>query len=224
MIAMDFLALAQQCAPAVHPDTIAAVVRVESGFNPYAIGVVGGRLERQPKNKEEAIATAQALKEAGWNFSVGIGQVNRYNLPKYNLTLQDAFEPCKNLAVGAEILKDCYQRAASAGIAQGQQSLQAALSCYYSGNFTRGFTPDSPGEPSYVQKVLANAGQDAKAIPVVPAAQKAGTGNPSDSPVLLQGVKAKPAKPVRVPAKYDGFNNSTEDPADFNGFSEPKKS
>lgn len=29
-----FLALAMQCAPFVHPDTILAVARVESGFNP----------------------------------------------------------------------------------------------------------------------------------------------------------------------------------------------
>lgn len=221
MVAMDFYALAQECAPAVHPETMAAVVRVESGFNPYAIGVVNGRLQRQPKNLAEAVATATALEQGGWNYSVGIGQVNKYNLPKYGLSLQDAFEPCKNLAAGAEILKDCYQRAAASGIQAGQPALQAALSCYYSGNFARGLRPDAPGQPSYVQKVLANAGQAVNAIPVIPAPQKTGQQQPSnnpDAPVQLQAVKPAPAKPVRVPIRYDGFTPATEDPRKYNGY------
>lgn len=49
---LDFMVLAQQCAPTVAPQTMAAVVQVESSFNPYAIGVVGGRLQRQPKSQE----------------------------------------------------------------------------------------------------------------------------------------------------------------------------
>ncbi|HBN8308897.1 TPA: transglycosylase SLT domain-containing protein [Pseudomonas aeruginosa] len=49
---LDFMALAQQCAPTVAPQTMAAVVQVESSFNPYAIGVVGGRLQRQPNTKK----------------------------------------------------------------------------------------------------------------------------------------------------------------------------
>ena len=79
---MDFIALAEQCAPSVHPQTMAAVARVESGFNPFAIGVVGGRLVRQPVNKAEAVATAKSLEQNRFKISMGLGQVNRYNLPK----------------------------------------------------------------------------------------------------------------------------------------------
>ncbi|EGC99197.1 lytic transglycosylase catalytic, partial [Burkholderia sp. TJI49] len=43
-----FAQLARACAPNVDPETLAALVRTESGFNPYAIGVVGGHLTRQP--------------------------------------------------------------------------------------------------------------------------------------------------------------------------------
>jgi type IV secretion system protein VirB1 len=154
---MDFLALAQQCAPAVHPQTIAAVVRVESGFNPYAIGVVGGRLERQPANKAEAVATAKALEQAGYNFSLGVGQVNRYNLPKYGLDYEQAFDACQSLRVGSLILKECFDRARGR-IKGEQEALHAALSCYYSGNFSTGFRADFAGQPSYVQKVLNAAG------------------------------------------------------------------
>lgn len=168
---LDFIALAQQCAPTVHPNTLAAVVRVESGFNPYAIGVVGGRLERQPTNKAEAVATAKALESMGYNFSLGIGQVNRYNLPKYGLDYSAAFEPCENLRVGSLILKDCFDRAKTR-FADDQSALQASFSCYYSGNFSTGFRQDFAGQPSYVQKVLNSAatvsGSPAvKAIPVV---------------------------------------------------------
>ena len=102
---MDFAALAQTCAPAVHPLTMAAIVHVESEFNPYAIGVVGGRLVRQPRNLAEAVATAQSLEKAGYNFSVGVAQVNRYQLAGHGLDYTRAFDACASLRAGAEILE-----------------------------------------------------------------------------------------------------------------------
>src|SRR5664280_1757031 len=170
---LDLLALAQECAPTVAPQTMAAIVNVESGKNPYAIGVVGGRLERQPTNHQEAVATAKALAENGWNFSVGVAQVNRYNLPKYAISLEQAFDACTNIRVSSKILEDCYVRAAKT-TPDTQAALQAAFSCYYSGNFTRGFKPDVAGKPSYVEKVLANADVATQAIPVVPNIQSNG--------------------------------------------------
>src|ERR1700712_4361869 len=107
---MDFVALSE-CASAVHPQTTAALARVESGFNPYAIGVVRGSLVRQPRNLGEAVATATALDALGRNFSVGLGQVNRYNLARHGLTYQSAFEPCQNLQAAAAILRECFTRA-----------------------------------------------------------------------------------------------------------------
>ena len=70
---------------AVSPNIMQHIVRIESSGNPYAIGVVGGRLQRQPQNMSEAIATAKMLEKKGYNFSLGITQVNRYNLKKYGL-------------------------------------------------------------------------------------------------------------------------------------------
>jgi type IV secretion system protein VirB1 len=135
---------------------MAAVAHVESSFNPFAIGVVAGRLERQPANKAEAVVTAKALEKAGFNFSVGVGQVNRYNLPKYGLNYETAFDACPNLHAASLILKDCYDRA-KARWSVDQAALQAAFSCYYSGNFSTGFKQDFSGQPSYVQKVLSGA-------------------------------------------------------------------
>lgn len=153
---MEFLALAQQCAPTVHVQTMRAVVGIESSFNPFAIGVVGGRLKRQPRSLPEAIATAENLQRLGYNFSVGYAQVNRYNFGKYGLTLQSAFDGCRNLRAGSGILQACF-RDAKKKFPVEQQALRAAFSCYYSGNFLRGFRPDRAGDISYVDKVVRKA-------------------------------------------------------------------
>jgi type IV secretion system protein VirB1 len=170
---LAFEKLAAECAPDVHPTTLKGVVSTESAWNPYAIGVVGGRLDRQPRSQAEAIATARELAREGFNFSMGLGQVNRYNLPRYGETYETVFEPCRNLKAGSAILKDCFRRA-RARIGDDQQALHAALSCYYSGNFTRGLRPDKEGQPSYVQKVVANATGAVQPIPVVPAVKPEG--------------------------------------------------
>ncbi|MDQ8051229.1 MAG: lytic transglycosylase domain-containing protein, partial [Luteibacter sp.] len=46
---------------AVPAEVMQHVVNVESSRNPYAIGVVGGQLVRQPQNLGEAIATVKSL-------------------------------------------------------------------------------------------------------------------------------------------------------------------
>ena len=116
------------------------VVKVESSYNPYAIGVVGGHLVRQPKSLAEAVATAEMLESRGFNFSLGLAQVNRYNLKKYGLSnYSAAFKPCGNLLAGSQILRECHSRSGG--------NWGKAFSCYYSGNFTTGF------RHGYVQKV-----------------------------------------------------------------------
>ena len=129
---------------------MAAVARVESSFNPYAIGVVGGRLVRQPVARDEAVATARSLEEKGFNFSLGVGQVNRHNLARYGLDYASAFDACANLRAGAAILTECYARA-SKSRPDSQAALRAAFSCYYSGNFETGF------REGYVAKVVGDA-------------------------------------------------------------------
>src|SRR3546814_6409958 len=87
---------------AVPAEVMQHVVRVESSFNPYAIGVVGGHLVRQPKSLPEALATVRMLEQGGYNFSVGLAQVNRKNLDKYGLdSYEKAFQACPNLQAGS---------------------------------------------------------------------------------------------------------------------------
>jgi type IV secretion system protein VirB1 len=154
MMPLDFIALTLQCAPRVSPVTMAAIVRTESGFNPYAIGIVNGRLVHQPASLSEAVATAHALSAAGWNFSVGLAQVNLENWYAYGLNEQSAFDPCRNLAAGAAILQGCFESARRAQTdtgANSQSALRASLSCYVSGNFSTGY------RTGYVQRVVNNA-------------------------------------------------------------------
>ncbi|WGT64588.1 lytic transglycosylase domain-containing protein [Variovorax paradoxus] len=131
---------------AVPAQVMRHVVHVESGANPFAIGVVGGRLVRQPKTLEEAVATAQMLKSKGYNYSLGAAQVNQVNFRKYGFdTHEKAFDLCANLAAGASILASCYARAGG--------DWGKAFSCYYSGNFVTGF------RSGYVQKIYDSIGR-----------------------------------------------------------------
>lgn len=150
MEASTFAALALACAPQVHLTTTHALVSVESGFNPWAIGVVGGALRRQPNNRDEALATAYQLLTDGRNFSVGLGQINVGNFRRLGLNASSAFDPCQNLSAMQSVLTECFDRASqSRGGADTRQSvLRKALSCYYSGNFSTGF------RHGYVHKVV----------------------------------------------------------------------
>jgi type IV secretion system protein VirB1 len=175
---MDFQALAQECAPWVAPQTMAAIVKTESGFRPYAINVNGrAQLERQPATKSEATVTAKWLIANGYNIDLGLGQVNSVNLSKTGLSVEDAFDPCKNLAAAATILHWNYQ-AASRKVQGEQAALHAAISAYNTGSFTRGFSN------GYVQKVVMNAANSKGTVAAPP--------KPSEKPIPLR--KAKPQK------------------------------
>ena len=150
----DFHELAQRCAPTVAPETIAAVVTHESRANPFAIGINGGaRISRQPIDKQEAVETATRLIGMGLSIDLGLAQINSANLPKLGLTVEQVFDPCTNLRAAETVLRGCYDRA-SRRYGPGQQSLQSALSCFNTGNSTRGFAN------GYVASVyrIANAG------------------------------------------------------------------
>jgi len=209
---LDMTTFIQHCAPAVDSGTMSALIQVESSNHPYSIGVVGGRLVRQPVSHGEAVATAHQLDKDGWNFSIGLGQINRNYLAKHKINYNQAFGACKNLNISSKILKNCYVRAQKS-FTQPQAALRAALSCYYSGNFLRGFKSEPQNKPSYVQKVVAYASKGVQPIPVVPAIQidrkSEDTSNKNSSikdsetkkPVLNESTSDSPdAAPVLLPS------------------------
>ena len=149
--------MAKLCAPAVAPATLAQIAAVESSDNPYAIGVVGGRLARQPRSLVEAVATAGMLAANGWEYSVGLVQINQKHFAQYGLTAAAAFDPCTNLRVGGMIFLDCLKRAGNAANPMGD-----ALSCYYSGNFVAGY------RLGYVERVMSAATAQSNATIAIP--------------------------------------------------------
>lgn len=169
---------------AVPNDVMQHVVRVESSYNPYAIGVVGGRLARQPRSLPEALATVRMLEERGFNFSVGLAQVNRHNLARYGLeSYERAFEACPNLQAGSRILAECHGRSGG--------NWGKSFSCYYSGNFTTGF------RHGYVQKIFASmqgAGDAAGQVPPIDVIAGAPRKTVQKTPVARIGSQSPPQR------------------------------
>ena len=102
----DFIAPDNDCLRYVKAPLEHAIVVVESSFNPFAIGVVGGALARQPRNKAEAVATALALKEQGYKinkFKVTKGNCYEiYGLDKDGRKVEIYHDPVSGKAVKSE--------------------------------------------------------------------------------------------------------------------------
>lgn len=163
---------------AVPAQVMQHVVQVESHGNPYAIGVVGARLLRQPRDLDEALATVHMLDAGNHDYSLGAAQVHRANLESQGLaTYRQAFAPCANVAAGARILANCYARYG--------RDWGKAFSCYYSGNPVTGF------RDGYVQKVYAALPHDAGAIAATP------------TPGVRKPLPAARPAPTRPPAPGD---------------------
>jgi type IV secretion system protein VirB1 len=155
--------LAEQCAPAVAAPTLMSIVRVESGFNPLAIGVNGlPRVIIKTASAADAARQASTLIAAGRSVDLGLAQINSKNLHRLGLTVEDAFDPCRNLAAAARVLQEGYARSRPAEVGA-QPALLQALSFYNTGHPRRGFAN------GYVAKVTAAARRTAPASPKPPA-------------------------------------------------------
>ena len=135
MIAAALLA----CAVNVHPTTLEAIIRVESGGNPLAIHVNNySGPQPHPENVDNAVLLAKAFIARGYRVDLGIMQITDANLPGLGFTVEQAFDPCLNIKGGAAILTDFYS-AAITRYAAGEPALEAAISAYNTGTFWRGF-------------------------------------------------------------------------------------
>ena len=128
--------LLQQCAPDIDPVVAHAIVRTESTFQPFAIGVNKGTRVKQPTNYRQAVATAKNLLAEGGNIDLGLAQINSNNLNWLKLSVEEAFNPCANLRAMQTVYNSCYQRAGTGGLGN---RMQRAFSCYNTGNMKRGF-------------------------------------------------------------------------------------
>ena len=186
----DFDSMARKCAPAVHPATLAAVVRTESGFRPYAININGKhQLPRQPASHAEAVATAGYLLGRGFNFDSGLGQINSVNVQKFAMPWTAVFDPCSNLSAAARVLTECFERA-SKRQSNNQEALRNALSCYNTGTFTRGHSN------GYVGRVERSAAKNPAVV--VPALTSVDHSPPQTATTTAAGT-IQPSSPAPVP-------------------------
>lgn len=146
--------LIHQCALGVAPSTMAAIIKVESGGNPWAIGdnTAGGRVSPTPRNIDEAAARALELIRLGHSIDIGLAQINSNNLKAYGVSVRDVLEPCTNIYIGSRILSNFYLKSVEK-YGPGEVSLFHSLSAYNTGSFYNG--------PKYVLKILNAAGSKA---------------------------------------------------------------
>ena len=150
---LGIAALVVQCGILADPSLIAAIVQVESGGSAHALAVNGDfELVREPQSREEAVAMARWLRKRGYNFDAGLAQVNSANLARLGLDVVRVFDPCTNLQAASRVLEECYGRARER-FGEGERALSAALSCYNTGDFTRGV------RNGYVAAVRGSAGR-----------------------------------------------------------------
>lgn len=133
------LLLAAQCAPAVAPDTLAALVYAESKNRVYAINVNGAvRQPAPPTTAAEAGRVARLHIAEGRSVDLGLGQINSGSMKWLGLDWDSVFDPCTNIRAASRVLVENYRLARAADHSP-QQALRIALSLYNTGSRVRGF-------------------------------------------------------------------------------------
>jgi type IV secretion system protein VirB1 len=141
-------ALIRHCAPAVAPSTMAAIVQVESGGDPFAIGDNTAGRSYYPHDRATAERLARRLLDAGHLLDLGIAQIDSMNFAGFGATVHTIFDPCVNLNVGARILSDDYAFAMGR-YRDAQVALRHAIGMYNTGRLNAG--------TRYIARVLAAA-------------------------------------------------------------------
>lgn len=150
MITEAILSLIPLCAPDVHPNTVAQIIRVESGGNPLAINVNGAKVRLKANNTKEAAQLTRQYIQKGHTVDVGLMQINSVNFASlgYKNNIEKLFEPCANIAAGATILKNFYSNSKNAH-KDPSAALRGAVSAYNTGSFSKGI------KNGYVKKVYS---------------------------------------------------------------------
>jgi type IV secretion system protein VirB1 len=158
------LSLITKCIVAgVSPLTVQKIISVESKGNPLAVNINHSNISIPiANNLEKSIESASQLIKKGYSVDLGLMQINSNNFGKYKLSLKEAFDSCKNINIGSQILKESFERAEVRLKSRGQNTLMAALSAYNTGNFHSGFNN------GYLKKYYANIKEDPKELKTIP--------------------------------------------------------
>lgn len=77
--------LFSQCAPAVSPVTLNAIVQTESSGNPYIVANISDGISKSFSNKGSAVAYLNTLAKSGKHFSAGLMQIYSKNFKALGL-------------------------------------------------------------------------------------------------------------------------------------------
>lgn len=127
----------------INPYVLYAIAKTESGLNPYAVEVISKRkiplncpyrgingryyYSCFPDSYDEALKIVKVAKRYGANFSIGLMQINRVWLKKiykYGYSIENLFDRCNSIIIGAWILSQCISEFGNSW---------RAIDCYHKG-------------------------------------------------------------------------------------------
>lgn len=150
------LSMFLQCAPNVAPETLNAVVNVESAGKPFVVANVTDNTSHSFDDKGRAVAFLNSLTRENKNYSAGLMQINSANFKWLGVNNENIFDTCTNIKAGSKVLQQCWLKAKNTE-SDDQKALRNALSCYYSGNFVRGYKKEKSDGRSYVERIESKA-------------------------------------------------------------------
>ncbi|MGY4883580.1 UNVERIFIED_CONTAM: transglycosylase [Xanthomonas citri pv. eucalyptorum] len=149
----DLMSLILACSIGVHPQTVQAIIKHESGGNPYAINNQARSF--YPTRLEDAQRIAVEQVRAVRSTDIGLMQINSQHLRTFGLTPIDLLDPCTNIRVGTTILSQNYAQTWAKYRAE-KPALLGALSMYNTGNESRGLRNGYVGWVSQAAGVTVN--------------------------------------------------------------------
>ena len=148
---MTPVALLHRCAPRVSVVTMAAIIKQESGGNPFALHNNSTGKSYRPASSAEAAKLTVDLIQQGHSVDIGLAQINSRNLSGLNLDVNQVLDPCTNIHAAQTILLRGWKQSGG--------DLRGALAAYNTGN-----TGSAVGI-NYASHVFSQAGVIVPAIP-----------------------------------------------------------
>ena len=131
----------------VPTEIVRKIMKVESAKNSFTVNVnSNGKslVSFNPKTKNEAKTIATEWMNKGYTVDVGLMQLNSENFSKFNISIDEALEPCTNIKVASTIYNNFYKLTNKDD--NEILRIKQALSGYNTGNLKTGF------ENGYVAK------------------------------------------------------------------------
>jgi len=103
----------ETCTSGVHPTTVAAIIELVTGADPFLMTVLpaNGKYYRAAAEDVQTVVR-KGIKEIeqGGEVSVGLMQVSSHYWLDYDVTIMDMMDPCTNIQVGTSLFATAFKR------------------------------------------------------------------------------------------------------------------